>query len=153
MKIYFDGLLREPQYRSFSEKYDRGIELNITNDLLSKGVKNFDVCSQNEPGHNFSRSGYKDYPISFYNKYEPSIINPGDIYIISPHSKNAINNSYLENMNIHYTLLYKTDSLIAIPNYSIKNFLKNYLISRNLNEIMIDRNTRRLPEYYVYLKK
>jgi len=150
--IYFDGLLREPQYRKFTEKYDRGIELNIANDLLSQGIKNFDICSQNEPEYNFSLSGYAGYPISYYSKYEPSKIKSGDIYIISPHSKNAINQTYMANMQLHYTLLYKTDSFFAIPNYSIKNILKEFLLSHNFVEIMIDKNTRRLPDYYVYLK-
>jgi hypothetical protein len=151
-KIYFDGISREPQYREFSEKYDRGIELNIANDLLSRGIKNFDVCSEEKPRQNFNPNGYSSYPISYYSQYEPSKIQSGDIYIISPHSKNAINHKYIEDMHTRYTLLYKTTSFFAIPNYSIKNILKEVLLSHNIEYVITDKNTKRLPEYYIFLK-
>lgn len=150
-RIFFDGLPRLPQYREFSEKYDRGIELNLANHLLDKGIFNFDICSDLPVEVNFNNNGYPSYPISFYSKYDADAIRPGDLFIVSPHSKNAINNSYLDAISKNFTLLFVTNSEFAFPNFSAKNLLKGILISRNINFFMKDKNTDRLPEYYIFL--
>jgi hypothetical protein len=153
INIYFDGLSRAPQHRSFAIKYDRGIELNFANDLIRNGFYNFDICSELEADSGFSKSGYSDYPISFYNKYNPTLIKSGDILIVAPHSKNNITKSYLSNLSVDHELLFSTSNSLAIPNFSLKNIIKFLLIDGKIGQFMNDKNIERLPTYYFYIKK
>lgn len=101
---------------------------------------------------------FRETPFSVFQPGPLPSIKKGDYLIVSPHSVKNLDATYFEALSRNYDLVFKTDSRYAIPNLSLKVFIKKLLIEYNGEDIVRSGTFRsgnifNAPDYYVWVRK
>ena len=102
--------------------------------------------------------GYPRHPFTVLQKVGPQTIARGDYLIVSPDSVKDVSGSYLESLKNDYLLVYKTESLFAMPSINLKMIVK-YIASEmpsssyNDSSMIVSKNLMNWPDYYIFVKK
>jgi len=101
-------------------------------------------------------------PFTVFEKGPPSEISKGDYLMVSVHSydksKQPDNIEYLKALEKDYDLLFRTNSLFAIPLINLKS-IGRYLISigaqpgERLFRISRHKPSPQIPDYYIFIRK
>ena len=85
-------------------------------------------------------------------------IHSGDYLVVSPHSTANLDAAYLESLSKDYEMVFRADSMFAIPRVNLKMAVK-YLMIRGLTSeqrggrVIVNENLWNWPDYYVFMKR
>ena len=150
--IFLDGIYRGRKnyiYHDFGEF------------LKYKGLmtKNFDLKSDLPSDNKFPWSDNPNSPYSVLRSKEPATISKGDYLVISPYSYKDPTDSYINNLQTQYELLFRTRSQWAIPNIGLQRIIKYGLIQilpEDKVKTMFHQGLKLFKptvDYYVFIRK
>lgn len=154
------------QARIFLDGVDRGEGLGsyyILGEFLKyRGLPRaaFDLASNRE-------AVCKDCPIAVswdlsddYTVYKRDAlpeIKSGDYLIVTPDANTQMDEAYLRSLENEYQLAFKTESDFSVPLITVKTAVKSLLLTlsgSNIDrELMVGRNLRNDPDYFVYVRR
>ena len=85
-------------------------------------------------------------------------IHSGDYLVVSPHSTANLDAAYHESLSKDYEMVFRADSMFAIPRVNLKMAVK-YLMIRWLTSeqrgggVIVNENLWNWPDYYVFMKR
>jgi len=155
--IFLDGVYRELTLHPPEFTYDRDAYFNFGMAMTRRGLDplQFNLKSDLPPKYPylFPKSGNAAYPYSVFSSSETWKPEKGDFWVIIPSSTRHITPDYLALLQKDYELLYQTESLLAIPDLSLKTMIKRSAMGVLSKSVVLDNNVSRSPNYYVFVKK
>ena len=98
------------------------------------------------------------WPFTVFQPGPLSDIHSGDYLVVSPHSTANLDATYLESLSKDYEMVFRADSMFAIPRVNLKMAVK-YLMIRGLTSeqrggrVIVNENLWNWPDYYVFVKR
>ncbi len=150
--IFLDGIYRGRKnyiYHDFGEF------------LKYKGLtqKNFDIKSDLPSNNEFPWEENPNSPYSALRSKEAAKISKGDYLVITPYSYKDPTDSYMNNLESEYKLLFRTRSQWAIPNIGLQRVIKYFLIimlPEEKTKTMFHQGLKLFKpvvDYYVFIRK
>ena len=94
---------------------------------------------------------------SVYKRDAKPEIKSGDYLVITPDANTQMDETYLRSLAKDYQLVFKTESNFSVPPITVKTALKSVLLTLsngNIDrELMVGRNLRNAPDYFVYVRR
>ena len=155
--IFLDGVYRELTLHKPAFTYDRDAYFNVGEAMKRHGLDptRFDLKSDlppKSPGL-FPIGGDPAYPYSVFNNDRVSKPERGDYLVVTPNTTRHITDAYLSSLRQDYDLIYRTDSMFAVPDFSLKTRVKRLIKDLVPTGVVLDANVQRVPDYYIFVKK
>lgn len=155
--IYLDGVYRELTLHSPTFTYDRDAYFNVGEAMKRRGLdpSRFDLKSELPPKypHLFPQGGDPAYPYSVFNSDGVWKPERGDYLVITPLTTRNVTDAYLASLSQDYDLVYRTESIFAVPDITLRSQIKRLIKDLVPAGIVFDANVQRAPDYYILVKK
>lgn len=155
--IFLDGIYRELTQHPPTFTYDRDAYFNVGEAMKRRGltVDQFDLKSDLPPRfpHLFPKGGDQAYAYSVFRSDEVWELSPGDYLVIMPHTTKNITDAYINRLMQEYDLLFRTQSMFAIPDISVRTYIKQLVKDTLPPGVVHDTNTQRTSDFYIFVKR
>lgn len=154
--IFLDGIYRELTLHRSDFTYDRDAYFNVGEAMKRRGLDptRFDLKSDLPPKYAelFPKGGDPTYPYSVFNSDKVWKPERGDYLVITPLTTRNVTDAYLASLSQDYDLVYRTESIFAVPDITLRSQIKRLVKDLVPAGIILDVNVQRVPDYYIFVK-